>query len=453
MPFGSLGLGLGLGGRGVGDAGNMPATFSIAAGSVDDGIKRINFSEPVTVTITGDVTVDFGDGQGELTAGTHTVSNALDYWTLKITGGTGGGTITFGKRKQVTYLHLAYLNSLVVKGDITGMKLTSLLLYSLGSSTITGDILGMELTYLQGERDPGELPATFTVTAGDGTKFVRVKVSETTTVTPAGGTSIRIGSSGEFVTTPLTLAANTNQDIYFKDAGSFSIPKRKQITFLRLYSLGLSVITGDITGMGLTSLDLYSLGSSVITGDITGMELTSLYLQNLGSSSAITGDITGMNLTSLLLSSLGSSVITGDITGMELAFLYLGNIGSSVITGDITGMELTRLYLDGIGSSLTYGTNLLNITHNFGIQLRGDTMFATAAEYARLIHDAAIATWSEAHPFRIDAGTTENCPDWDTVKSDVAMLLTKAAWTIIPSAWLTTGGGSWPTNWNEYTGE
>jgi len=42
----------------------------------------------------------------------------------------------------VTYLYLAYLNSLVVKGDITGMKLTSLLLYSLGLSTITGDISG-----------------------------------------------------------------------------------------------------------------------------------------------------------------------------------------------------------------------------------------------------------------------------------------------------------------------
>jgi len=75
----------------------------------------------------------------------------------------------------------------------------------------------------------GNMPATFTVTAGDGTKYVRVKVSETTTVTPAGGTSIRIGSSGEFVTAPLTLAANTNQDIYFKDAGSFTIPQRKLV--------------------------------------------------------------------------------------------------------------------------------------------------------------------------------------------------------------------------------
>jgi hypothetical protein len=122
----------------------------------------------------------------------------------------------------------------------------------------------------------GNMPAVFTVTSGDGTKYVRVKVSETTTVTPAGGTSIRIGSSGEFVTTPLTLAANTNQDIYFKDAGSFTIPQRKLVTYLYLQALGSSVITGDITGMNLTTLYLTNLGSSVITGDKTGMRLTSL---------------------------------------------------------------------------------------------------------------------------------------------------------------------------------
>ena len=357
-----LGLGLSLGGRRVGDAGNMPATFTIAAGSVDDGIKRINFSEPVTVTITGGVTLSIGGTQYQ---SGDTIPVAGSYHTLTINNpGEDAGTITFGKRKQITYLSLAYLNSLVVKGDITGMKLTSLLLYSLGLSTITGDISGMDLTYLQGAKDAGELPAVFTVTAGDGTKYVRVQVSETTTVTPAGGTSIRIGSSGEFVTTPLTLAANTNQDIYFKDAGSFTIPRRKLVTTL-----------------------------------------------------------------------------------------YLNNIGSSVITGDITGMELTYLYLYNLGSSLSYGTNLLNITNNNGIQLKGDTVFATAAEYARLIHDAANGTWSGAYPFRINAGTNDNCPDWDTVKADVAVLLTKAAWTIIPSAWLVTNDGTWPTNWNEYTGE
>ena len=186
--------------------------------------------------------------------------------------------------------------------------------------------LGLGAHRKVGAKDPGELPATFTVTAGDGTKYVRVKVSETTTVTPAGGTSIRIGSSGDFVTTPLTLAANTIQDIYFNGAGSFIIPRRKLVTYLYLSSLGSSVITGDITGMKLTTLLLSSLGSSAITGDITEMKLTTLYLYNPG-----------------------SSVITGDITGMKLTYLRVQNMGSSVITGDITGMELTYLFLYGLG--------------------------------------------------------------------------------------------------------
>ena len=118
----------------------------------------------------------------------------------------------------------------------------------------------------------GNKPATFTVTSGDGTKYVSVRVSETTTVTPAGGTSIRIGSSGEFVTTPLTLAANTIQDIYFNGAGSFIIPQRKLVTYLLLSGFGSSSgITCDISGMKLTSLLIFSIGFSVITGDITGM--------------------------------------------------------------------------------------------------------------------------------------------------------------------------------------
>ncbi len=133
--------------------------------------------------------------------------------------------------------------------------------------------LGLDLS-LGGRRvgDAGNKPATFTVTSGNGTKYVSVKVSEATTVTPAGGTSIRIGSSGDFVTTPLPLAANINQDIYFNGAGSFIIPRRKLVTYLSLENLGSSIITGDITGMELTYLFLYNLGSSVITGDITGME-------------------------------------------------------------------------------------------------------------------------------------------------------------------------------------
>ena len=317
-----LGLGLSLGKpRTVGDAGELPATFTIPAGYEDTGTKYINFSEPVTVKMTGGVTLSIGDTPYE---SGDTIHPASSYHTLTINNPGADGTITFGKRKQITYL----------------------VLVSLGSSVITGDITGMKLTYL------------------------------------------------------------------------------------RLAAIGSSVITGDITGMKLTYLYLASLGSSVITGDITGMKLTYLYLDRMG-----------------------SSVITGNITGMKLTYLVLNNIGSSVIEGDITGMPLTFLHLNNIGSSLTYGTNSLNITHNSGIQLRGDTVFATAAEYARLIHDAAIATWGGAYPFRIDAGTNDNCPDWDTVKSDVATLLTKAAWTIIPSAWLSANGGSWPADWNEYTGE
>ena len=299
--FGKLGLGLGLGAHRRVDYGNMPATFTIAAGFANSGIKGINFSEPVTLTITGGVTLSIG---GTVYESGDTIPVASISHTLTINNpGEDAGTITFGKRKQITYLRLN----------------------TLGSSIITGDITGMKLTYLQ------------------------------------------------------------------------------------LSSIGSSVITGDITGMKLTYLDLYSLGSY--------------------------------------------SVITGDITGMELTDLYLSSIGSSVIKGNITGMELTFLYLNNIGSSLTYGTNLLNITYNLGIQLLGDTVFATAEEYAQLIHDAAIATWRGAYPFTITAGTNENCPDWDEVKADVATLLTKAAWTIIPSAWLSANGGTWPADWDEYTGE
>ena len=274
-----LGLGLGLGAhRKVGGAGNKPATFSIPAGYADTGTKRINFSEPVTVTMTGGVTLSIA-GTPYLSGDTIPVASTYHTLTINNPGGAAG-TITFGRRKQVTYLFL------------------------------------------------------------DG--------------------------------------------------------------------LGSSVITGDITGMGITYLHLQTLGSSVITGDITGMPLTYLRLYNIGS--------------------------------------------SSVITGKITGMELTSLLLSNIGSSLTYGTNLLNITHNNGIQLIGSTVFATSQEYARLIQDAANATWGRKHPFVIRAGTTETDPGWENVKAYVAILLEKAAWNIIPSAWLEDNGGTWPADWNEYEG-
>ena len=298
-----LGLGLGLGAhRKVDRYGNMPATFTIGAGSENTGTKRINFSEPVTLTITGDVTLSIGgtEYQSGDTIPVATSPSANPYHTLTINNTGAAGTITFGKRKQITYLHLE------------------------------------------------------------------------------------------------------------------------------------------------------AIGSSVITGEITGMKLTHLYLAAPGS---IIGDITGMKLAYLTLANLGSSVITGEITGMELTHLHLRNLGSYVVTGEITGMKLTHLHLHNIGSSLAYGTNPLNITSISGIQLLISTVFATAEEYERLIHDAAIATWGGAYPFVIESGTTENCPDWDTVKADVATLLDKAAWTIIPSAWLEDNGGTWPEDWKEYTGE
>ena len=287
--------------------------------------------------------------------------------------------------------------------------------------------LGLGLGAHRKVEGAGNKPATFTVTAGNGTKYVRVQVSETTTVTPAGGTSIRIGSSGEFVTTPLILTANTDQDIYFKDAGSFTIPKRKLVTYLYLNNLGSSAITCDITGMKLTSLTLATLGSSVITGKITGMKLTYLDLDNLGN----------------------SSVITGDITGMKLTYLYLRSLGLSTITGNITGMNLTRLYIRDIGSSLTYGTNSLNITHNNGIQLLGNTVFSAEGN-KQLIIDAAAGTWSHAttRPFTITAGTTATDPGWDTVSAAMTVLKSKTTARIIPAAWLQSNGGTWPANWD-----
>lgn len=54
-----LGLGLGLGSRRGGvNPGNLPATFTVDGGlSTNTGTKRINFSESVTVSVTGDVTL------------------------------------------------------------------------------------------------------------------------------------------------------------------------------------------------------------------------------------------------------------------------------------------------------------------------------------------------------------------------------------------------------------
>ena len=102
-----LGLGLGLGAHRIVDRyGNKPATFSIPAGFEDVGTKRINFSEPVTVTITGGVTLSIGSTQYQ---SGDTIPVASSYHTLTINNpGTAAGTITFGKRKQITYLSMLY---------------------------------------------------------------------------------------------------------------------------------------------------------------------------------------------------------------------------------------------------------------------------------------------------------------------------------------------------------
>ena len=293
--------------------------------------------------------------------------------------------------------------------------------------------LGLGAHRKVGAKDPGELPATFSIPARHThAGSVRINFSEPVTVTMTGGVTLSIAGT-PYLSGDTIPVASTYHTLTINNpggaAGTITFGRRKQVTYLFLDGLGSSVITGDITGMGITYLHLQTLGSSVITGDITGMPLTYLRLYNIG-----------------------SSVITGDITGMKLTYLLLQALGSSVITGKITGMELTSLLLSNIGSSLTYGTNLLNITHNNGIQLIGSTVFATSQEYARLIQDAANATWGRKHPFVIRAGTTETDPGWENVKAYVAILLEKAAWNIIPSEWLSANGGTWPADWNEYEG-
>jgi hypothetical protein len=95
--------------------------------------------------MTGGVTLSIGSTQYQ---SGDTIPVASSYHTLTINNPGEAGTITFGKRKQITHLLLVNLGSSVITGDITGMKLTYLRLVNLGSSVITGDITGMELTSL-----------------------------------------------------------------------------------------------------------------------------------------------------------------------------------------------------------------------------------------------------------------------------------------------------------------
>ncbi len=209
-----LGLGLGLGAhRKVGRYGNKPATFSIPAGFVDTGIKRINFSETVTVTMTGGVTLSIGSTvyhSGE------TIPVATTYHTLTINNpGVDAGTITFGKRKQITYFYLYNLGSSVIMGDITGMKLTYMYLRELGSSVITGDITGMKLTTLYINN-----PGSSSVITGDitGMKLTSLYISNIGSFVITGYITgmelpslllLNAGSSLSYGTNPLNITSNT----------------------------------------------------------------------------------------------------------------------------------------------------------------------------------------------------------------------------------------------------
>ncbi len=250
-----------------------------------------------------------------------------------------------------------------------------------------------------GVSDPGELPATFTIPAGyANTGRKRINFSEPVTVTMTGGVTLSIGStqyqSGD--TIPVAAASPYFHELTINnpgaDTGTITFGKRKQVTYLQLENFGSSVITGDITGMSLTVLFLSSLGLSVITGDITGMKLTYLYLSNLGSSSAI--------------------------------------------KGDITGMKLTTMYLLGIGSSLTYGTNLLDITSTYGIQLKGSTVFS-ASEYIQLFADAATCVaagkWTATTKVMTISGGDN--PGWGNVSEYYTTLINGGVLVKVPLAW------------------
>lgn len=272
-----------------------------------------------------------------------------------------------------------------------------------------------EVGQLRYNRACGELPAVFTLNNADGDKNIRIEVWGATTLTAAGAAEFGFGTSSSApatwysVTDGAVELTTGTKFLYFRGAtGTLTIPKRKLVSYLLISSLG-----------------------ETISFDITGMRLTSMYIGD--ATEAVYGDITGMPLTYLLYSSSLSSEegVVGNIAGMPLGTLFIRN--SSGIVGNITGNVLDNLLLQNTATSFQYGENTYRISSSAGLQLTGDTAFATAAEYARLIHDAATGTWgAPTYSFTIQSGTVDTDPGWDTVKNDVAILLTKAAWTVIP---------------------
>jgi len=128
--------------------------------------------------------------------------------------------------------------------------------------------MGMGLGAMQNSGG-GATPAVWTIASdADGTKYVRIQCATTgQTLTAAGGAEIKLESGGEWGTSAVIPAGNTNRNIYFRGngtGGTLTFPNPENITYLYLYNTGTS-ITGSITGMELTYLYLYSTGE-YITG-------------------------------------------------------------------------------------------------------------------------------------------------------------------------------------------
>jgi len=167
--------------------------------------------------------------------------------------------------------------------------------------------MGMGLGAMQNSGG-GATPAVWTIAStADGTKYVRIQCATTgQTLTAAGGAEIKL-DDGEWGTSAVIPAGNTDRYVYFRGngiGGTLTFPNPENITYLYLNGTGTS-ITGSINGMALTYLFLYATGTS-ITGSINGMALTYLYLSATGTS--ITGSINGMALTYLYLYNTGTSI-------------------------------------------------------------------------------------------------------------------------------------------------
>lgn len=122
------GLGMGAGGGAVSNA-NKPAVFTVS-GAVG-GTIRINWNEPIVITTTGNVSIalDSTPVVSGSTVGKKLGANA--YYAVVISG--TAGTITFGKRNQISYLYLGSTGS-AISGIITGMALIYLYLSGTGTA-------------------------------------------------------------------------------------------------------------------------------------------------------------------------------------------------------------------------------------------------------------------------------------------------------------------------------